>query len=102
MPDLTTEVGNATRVTVSGITTMGNGKPCNMIGIFVAGVLTAQLVNLYTQNAAGVTTGVTVIGTCTLAANAFYRIPGYFPNGITHIGTTEDVDLTIFWNPATG
>jgi hypothetical protein len=100
MPNNTIEAGNATRVTVSGVTTMGNGNPCNMIGIFVPSVLTGQIVNLFTQTGNAILTGLTVIGTCTLAANTFYRIPAYFPKGITHIGTTEDVDLTIFWNPA--
>ena len=94
------ESGFQTRVAVSGVTTLGNGLPCNMLGIFVASVLTGQIVNLFTQTGAAVLTGLTVVGTCTLAANTFTRLPGYFPAGITIINTVEDPDLTIYWSPA--
>lgn len=93
------ESGIPTRVTTSGVGTIGAGNAVNLLGVFVAQVLTAQIVQLWTQSANSVT-GVPIIGTCTLAGNTFHRIPGLFPNGLTYCGTTEDVDLTFFWVPA--
>lgn len=100
--ELNNEIGNATRVTTSGVTTMGAGKPVNLLGIWVASVLTAQIVHLHTQTGAAVLTGALVVGTSTLATNAFYRIPAYFATGLSIVCTNEDVDLTLFWNPGTG
>lgn len=97
--DNVVEAGTPTRVSASAVGTIGAGGPINLIGIWVPSVLTGQIVQLWTQTANSVT-GQIVIHTCTLAANTFYRIPGYFPKGLTHCVTTEDVDLTIFWNPA--
>lgn len=97
--DNVVEAGTPTRVTVSAPATIGAGQPINLIGIWVPSVLTAQFVQLWTQTAGSVT-GVPVVGTCSLAANVFYPIPGYFAKGLTYCVTNEDVDLTIFWNPA--
>ena len=88
----------------SGAGTIGAANPLNLIGIFVPGALTAQVVQLWTQTAglaAGQSTGgQLVIATCTLAANAFYRMPGYFPRGLTYYITNEIQNLTFFWVPA--
>ena len=100
------ETGVMTPVTgaASGGGTIGAGNPLNLLGIFVPGALTAQVVQLWTQTAglaAGTTTGgQLVIATCTLAANAFYRMPGYFPKGLTYYITNEIPNLTFFWCPA--
>lgn len=99
MPNNVIEVGTPTRISASGISTMGAGQPLNLIGIFVAGG-TAQIVQLWTQNAAGSVTGVVVLGTCTITSNAFYPIPAYCARGLTVSVTNDEVDLTIFWNPA--
>ena|SRR3990167_10079507 len=100
MQQLPNESGTATRVTTSATLVLSSAN-LNLLGIFVASVLTAQTVNLYAgSTAAG--PAVNIVGTCTLAANAFYRIPAYCPLGLTYHVTNEDVDLTIFWNPSTG
>ena len=94
------ESGTATRVTTSATAVLTSAN-LNLLGIFVPAVLTGQIVNLYVgSTAAGPATN--VIGTCTLAANTFYRIPAYCPGGLTYHVMNEDVDLTIFWNPSTG
>ena len=93
------ETGTPTRVTSSGVSTLGAGGPVALIGIFVPGALTAQIVSLWTQTAGSVT-GTRVLGQATLAANAFYRIPAYFGSGLTYAVTAENPDLTFFWNPA--
>ena len=89
---------------VSGGGTIGAGGALNLLGIWVPGVLTAQVVQLWTQTAglaAGQSTGGQILmATSTLAANAFYRIPGYFPKGLTYYVTNEIPNLTFFWNPA--
>ena len=92
------------KAAASGGGTIGAGNPLNLIGIWVPGVLTAQVLQLWTQTAglaAGESTGgQLVVGTCTLAANAFYRMPGYFPKGLTYYLTNEIPNLTFFWCPA--
>ena len=100
MQQLPNESGTATRVTTSA-TMVLSSLNLNLLGIYVPGVLTAQVVNLYVgSTAAG--SPVNIIGTATMAANAFYRIPAYCPLGLTYHVNNEDVDLTIFWNPSTG
>ena len=88
----------------SGAGTIGAGGALNLLGIWVPGVLTAQVVQLWTQTAglaAGQSTGGQIVmATSTLAANAFYRLPGYFPKGLTYYITNEIPNLTFFWNPA--
>jgi hypothetical protein len=95
------ETGVPTAVigTTSGSGTIGAGNPCNLLGIFVGGALTAQVVQLWTQTAGGVI-GTPIVGTCTLAANAYYRIPGVFSKGITYWLSNENTSLTFFWVPA--
>lgn len=83
----------------TAVGTLGNGLPCNLLGVYVPGALTAQIITFWTQTAGSIT-GLPVITTGTCAANAFYRMPGYFPNGITYKLTAENPALTIFWNPA--
>ena len=93
------------KAAVSGGGTIGAGNPVNLLGIWVPGALTAQVVQLFTRTAGlavggDATAGAMVIGTCTLAANAFYRMPGYFPAGLTYYITNEIPNLTFFWCPA--
>ena len=95
-----TEAGKATRVTATGVTVLTSG-PANLIGIGVSAVTTAQLVQIFTQTAASIT-GAPIQGTMTMAANTFTRMPAAAPLGITYAVTNDDVDLTIYWNPAGG
>ena len=92
------KVGTGTRITASGATVLTSG-PVALVGVFVAAVLTGQIVQLFTQTAASIM-GTPVVSTCTLAANTWYELPGYFPLGLTYVVTNEDIDLTLFWNPA--
>lgn len=84
-----------TRVTASGATVLTSG-PCVIEGIFVPQVLTAPTVNLYSGN----TATTEIVGTCTLAGNAFYEFPMSLPTGLTYAVSNDTVDLTIFWSPA--
>jgi len=93
-----TEAAGFTRVTSTGVAVLTSG-PVSVVGVAVAAVLTGQIVQFFTQTAASVT-GVPVLGTATMAANTFYRFPASLPKGLTYCVTNEDVDLTIFWNPA--
>jgi hypothetical protein len=99
MAQNTNDVGFAVRIAVSGIGTIGAGNPVNLLGIWVPSVQTSQVVRLWTQTGAAVLTGLPVVASSVLAANAFYRLPGYFPNGLTYSGSTDNVDLTFFWQP---
>lgn len=91
------EAGTPKRITTSGLTCI-SPKNCNLLGIYVAGIVTtAPLVNVYSSATAG---GPLIIGTSTLALNAFARIPSYCAGGLTFAATNDNVDVTIFWNPA--
>ena len=96
MANYVREVGTPTRVTVSGVATIGAGQNLSLIGIGVAGVLTSQMIQLWQGNA----TGSPILGTMTLAANTFLAVPAQCSGGLTYCVTNEDVDLTIYWNPA--
>lgn len=86
--------------TTSGVGTIGAGNPCNLIGIFVGNALTAQLVNLWTQTGNAVLSGQPIVGTCSLVNNTYYKLPAFFPKGITYCITNENTNLTFFWVPA--
>ena len=93
MPNYVREVGRGRRVAVSGATTItGN---LSVIGLSVAGALTAQVVTLFE----GTGTSVILLGTGTMLANTFYAVPAMCSGGLTIVVTNEDVDLTIYWNP---
>lgn len=96
MANYVREVGTPTRVTVSGVGTIGAGNNVALIGIGVPAVLTGQIINLWIGNV----TGTPLLGTATMAANTFYAVPALCSGGLTYAVTTEDVDLTIYWNPA--
>lgn len=96
MSNYVREVGTPTRITASGVSTLGAGKNLSLIGIGVASVLTGQLVQLWNGSA----TGSPIMGTLTLAANTFFAVPAQCSGGLTYCVTNEDVDLTIYWNPA--
>lgn len=98
MPNYVREAGTATRVSASGVATLGAGKSVDLIGIGVPGVLTSQFVQLWH----GTTTSTPLLGTCTLAANTFLAIPARCSGGLTYAVTNDDVDLTIYWNPSPG
>jgi len=83
----------------TAVTTLGAGNPCALLGVYVPGALTAQIITFWTQTAGSVT-GQYVVSTGTFAANAFYRIPAYFPKGITFKIIAENPACTILWNPA--
>lgn len=92
---LNTENGTPFRVTTSGLTALSGNL--NLLGVWVASVLTAQIATISIGSTAG---GPLLIGTSTLALNAFYRLPAYCSGGLSLNVTNEDVDLTLFWNPA--
>src|SRR3990167_6077878 len=96
MANYVREVGTPTRVTATGVGTLGRGNTVNLIGIGVAAVLTGQQVQLWI----GSTTGTPLLGTMSLAANSFLAIPAICLGGLTYAVTNESgVDLTIYWNP---
>ena len=98
--DFSNECGQVTVIngTTSGVGTIGAGKPLNLLGWYVAGALTAQIVNLWTQTAGSIT-GQVMMGQSTCAANAFYRYPGQFAKGLTYALTNENTNITFFWVP---
>lgn len=97
MPTTPNESGVATRITTTGLTAIAITN-CNLLGIWCAPVnTTAKSVNLYHSSTAG---GVLIIGTSTLSLNTFSRIPAYCSGGLTFAASNDNVDLTIFWNPA--
>ena len=98
--DFSNECGVATPVigTTSGFGTIGAGKPLNLLGWYVAGALTAQILQLWSQTANG-TLGLVMMGTGTCAANAFYRYPAQFPRGLCYWLTNENTSITFFWVP---
>jgi len=97
--DYTNEIGVPKRVNATGTFTIAAaGNKIGLIGINVGSVLTAPTVQVYQGQ--GVATGATLIGTVTLPANAFTRMPAYCSGGAAFVVTgTEGVDLTIYWNP---
>lgn len=100
MPSYVYESGTPTRVTATGVTVLTSG-PAVMLGVYVASVLTGQIVQLWTQTAGSVT-GRAIIGTATMASGTFHTVPAQCPLGITYAVTNDDVDLTIYWNPMGG
>lgn len=90
----TREVGTYTRITASGVTVLTSG-PASIIGIQVAAVVTGQQFQLWD----GRTTGTPVLGTCSLKTDTYYKMNVICNNGITYCVTSEDIDLTIYWNP---
>lgn len=96
MANYVREVGTPTRVSTSAFGTLGAGKNISLVGIGVAGVLTAQLVNLWIGSNQ---TSVQLMGTMSLAANSFMAIPAICSGGLSYRVTNDDIDLTIYWNP---
>lgn len=96
--NFTNECGTPTAVvgTTSGVGTIGAGNALNLLGVWVGGALTAQVLQLWTQTAAGALTGGVVLGTCTLAANNYYPIPAQFSRGLTYSLTNENTNITFF------
>lgn len=94
------EYGSAwTRITTSGATAIAVNNIA-LLGAFATpgnSTTTAPQVNFYVG---GTSTNPLLIGTCTLALNAFTRIPVYCSGGLTIITSNDHVDLTLFWNPA--
>ena len=88
------EVGTFTRITASGVTVLCSGA-ASIIGVQVAAVVTGQQFQLWN----GRVTGTPVIGTCSLATDTYYPMPVICNSGITYCVSSEDIDLTIYWNP---
>ena len=86
--------------TANSMGVLCSGVPAVLGGIFVPGALTAQVVQLWTGTAGNTSSGLPIVSTMTLAANAFYRIPGYFASGIQFWVSNENVNLTFFYCPA--
>lgn len=96
MPNYVREVGKATRITTSALTTLGAGNPVALIGLGVATVLTGQKINLY--DGVGGTTE--LVGTLSLDSHTYFAVPAMCLSGVAVRVTNDDVDLTIYWNPA--
>ena len=75
--------------------------PAILKGIFVAGVTTAQFVQVWDGNDATLASpGTIVVGTCSLATSNYYEMPANCLSGITIQVLNDDVDLTVFYVPA--
>lgn len=96
MPVYSAEVGTPFRISTSGLTCVSSA-PMALLGVAVAGALTAQVVSMFGGRTAS---SVAVVGTSTFIANTFFRLPMDCPAGLTVQVTNEDVDLTIFWIPS--
>lgn len=97
--NFTTEVGNYRRVTTTATLVLVSG-PCALFGVGVASVLTGQIVALWDSSDITEAVGTHVLSTCTLAANTFTRVPAMLTNGLMLRVTNEDVDLTLYYQPA--
>lgn len=97
--NLMNNMGIPLRATVSAVSTLGAGNPSQLLGIIVPSILTAHVVNLWTQTAGSIT-GQLVVSTLVLASNTYTPINAYFNKGITYAVTNEQVNLTLLWNPA--
>jgi len=95
------ETGFPFRITTSGATALPAGNLA-LLGAFASpgnSTTTAPQVNFYVGTTA---TNPQLLGTCTLALNAFTRLPAYCSGGLTVQVSNDHVDLTLFWNPAGG
>ena len=68
--NLTNESGAFKRVTASNTATLISG-PVALIGVGVAGVTTAQFVQIWDSSDATLATGTIVMGTCSLPASMY-------------------------------
>lgn len=91
------DVGTPKRLTTSTVHVITSG-PTAVLGVQVATVLTAQLVQFFTQTANSVT-GEPVIGTMSMLNGTYYNMRGLYNNGLVVAVTNEDVDLTIYYSP---
>lgn len=93
------EAASYKRLTSSQTAVLCSG-PCALVGIGVAGVTTAQFVQIWDGSDATLATGTIVVGTCSLATSTFYRVPAMLNSGLTIQVVNEEVDLTVYYNPA--
>lgn len=100
------EYGTATRVAVSGLSTITSGN-AQVIGILFTGTGTGTALLFHGVTASASVCGIiraytTIVG-ATVNDPVFYRVPAYCSGGITiELGSTGDPDVTLFWNPTGG
>ena len=97
--NFTSRAGAYKRINATTTQTLCSG-PCALIGIGVAGVTTAQFVRIWDGSDATLASGTIVVGTCSLATSLFYEVPAMLVSGLTIQVTNDDVDLTVYYNPA--
>ena len=98
--NFTSDAVSYRRFAASTTATLCTG-PCALVGVMVAGVTTAQFVQVWDGNDATLASpGTIVVGTCSLATSNFYRMPAMLNNGLTIQVLNDDVDLTFFYRPA--
>lgn len=93
------EYGFPFRITTSGATSLPCAGDLVLLGAFPApgnSTTTAPQVNFYAGTTAA---NPLIVGTCTLALNAFTRFGVRCSGGLTVQVSNDHVDLTLFWNP---
>ena len=93
------EYGVPFRITTTGATALPCAGDLVLLGAFASpgnSTTTAPQVNFWVGTTA---TNPQLVGTCTLALNAFTRIPVRCSGGLTVAVSNDHVDLTLFWNP---
>ena len=95
-------IGTATRVTGAGTTTITSGN-ANIIGFLCCNSATATG---GVQFFAGVTASTSISGLIVCASGSvaqYFSVPAYASGGFTvKVGTADNPDITLFWNPAGG
>ena len=94
-----TEAASYKRIAASATQVLCTG-PCALVGVAVAGVTTAQFVQIWDGADATLASGTIVVGTCSLATSTLYRVPASLTNGLTIQVLNDEVDLTFFYIPA--
>ena len=97
--NFTSRSGAFKRFSASTTSVLCSG-PCALIGVGVAGVTTAQFVQIWDSSDVLLASGTIVVGTCSLATSTFYEVPAMLANGLTIEVLNEAVDLTFYWIPA--
>ena len=97
--NIITEAASYKRIAASATQVLCTG-PCALVGVAVAGVTTAQFVQIWDGSDATLASGTIVVGTCSLATSTFYRVPASLTNGLTIQVLNDEVDLTFFYIPA--
>ena len=104
MSQLPNNSGTASRVTAAGATCLSSANAA-VIGVLCCNSATAGTIQFFAGvTATGATGGKILTGVITFASGsvgAFLPMPVYASGGLcVNIGTADNPDLTIYWNPA--